>query len=57
MLHLRLPTRQATWHIAPGDVELFTHVRRDVTEPWDGDTTDEKYARVTEAAARNARRE
>lgn len=57
VLYLGLPTGQATWHIAPDDVPLFGHVRRDITEPWDGHTTDEKYERVAAAAAQNVSRE
>ena len=46
VLFLSFPTGQATWHIASGDLELFTHVRTDITDTWDGHTTDEKYERV-----------
>ncbi|MFE9834095.1 hypothetical protein ACFYP4_02930 [Streptomyces sp. NPDC005551] len=43
-------TKQLSWHIAPGDVELFSHVRK--VHPnapfvqWDGHTTPEKYQRM-----------
>jgi hypothetical protein len=43
---ISLPTGQATWHVAPGDMDLFGHVRTDNAEPWDGHTTEEKYARL-----------
>lgn len=41
-----LPTGQASWHIAPSDVELFAHLNRSVGRVWDGHTTQEKYARL-----------
>lgn len=46
VLYIQLPTGQCTWHIRESDIELFAHVRRDVYEPWDGHTTEEKYERV-----------
>lgn len=46
VLYINLPTGQCTWHIGENDIDLFAHVRRDVYEPWDGHTTEEKYARV-----------
>lgn len=48
VLYLDLPTGQAAWHIGERDLGLFQHVRTDVYEPWDGHTTDEKYARIAE---------
>lgn len=58
VLYLALTTGQATWHIAPDDLELFGHVRRDLREAWDGHTTEEKYRRVrAEVAARAGARE
>jgi hypothetical protein len=46
VLHLGLPTGQATWHIAPDDLDLFGHVRTDLNQDCDGHTTDEKYRRL-----------
>lgn len=48
VLTFELPTGQASWHIAPDDVELFRHVRAttDADRPWDGHSTAEKYERV-----------
>lgn len=41
---------QMSWHIAPRDADLFTHVQRvPVEHPrarWDGHTTEEKYQRI-----------
>lgn len=47
---ISLPTGQATWHIAPDDMELFGHVRTDIVgDPWDGHDTSEKYRRLDHA--------
>lgn len=48
VLVFELPTGQASWHIAPDDVELFRHVRATTPDdaPWDGHSTDEKYERI-----------
>jgi hypothetical protein len=46
---ISLPTGQATWHVAPSDMDLFGHVRTDFTDPWDGHTTEQKYARLDQA--------
>ena len=46
VLYIQLPTGQLSWHIAPEDVPLFTHVRRDPAVEWDGHSTEEKYARL-----------
>jgi hypothetical protein len=51
VLYVTLPTGQASWHIAPDDVELFSHVDvYDNATPgapqWDGHTTEEKYERI-----------
>lgn len=52
VLTLELPTGQASWHIAPDDVELFGHVRATTLgdRPWDGHSTDAKYGRVAHLA-------
>lgn len=47
-----LPAGQASWHIAPSDMDLFEHVRRSDINTWDGHTTDEKYRRVREWSVR-----
>lgn len=55
---IELPTGQASWHIAPDDMDLFQHVQQ-VTRyarSWDGHTTDEKYRRVDAFAAQLAER-
>lgn len=48
VLTFEFPTGQASWHIAPDDVELFRHVRPTTEEdrPWDGHSTDTKYERI-----------
>ncbi|MFC9847766.1 hypothetical protein ACFWFF_01450 [Streptomyces sp. NPDC060223] len=50
LLFLTVAGRQMSWHIAPRDLELLTHVERvDVADPraqWDGHTTEEKYQRI-----------
>lgn len=47
------PAGQLSWHIAPRDMDLFTHVRPTdrVCRGWDGHTTDEKYERVRQLTA------
>lgn len=42
---IALPTGQASWHIAPDDRDLFSHVTV-ANARWDGHTTEEKYARL-----------
>lgn len=49
VLYISLPTGQASWHVSPDDTDLFTHVRTDTLESWDGHTTDEKYERLDHA--------
>lgn len=48
VLTFETPAGQGSWHIAPGDVALFAHIRPTTADdrPWDGHTTEEKYARV-----------
>ena len=41
-----LPTGQASWHVSPGDIDLFTHVPRSDVNTWDGHTTETKYQRL-----------
>lgn len=45
---IETPTGQMSWHIAPGDRELFRHVRDTLPDdaPWDGHSTPEKYERL-----------
>lgn len=58
--YLTLGGRQASWHIAPRDADLFQHVERvgalDVRALWDGHTTEEKYAHITAWTAELAQR-
>lgn len=49
VLYISLPTGQCCWHLSENDLDLFTHVRTDVLETWDGHSTDEKYERVDHA--------
>jgi hypothetical protein len=52
VLTFETPTGQWSWHVAPGDVGLFAHVRATTPEdrPWDGHSTDAKYGRVDRLA-------
>lgn len=52
VLTLELPSGQVSWHIAPDDVELFSHVRptTEADRAWDGHSTGEKYRRVAKLA-------
>ena len=42
------PAGQLSWHIAPGDMDLFAHVQATsrICRGWDGHSTDEKYRRM-----------
>jgi hypothetical protein len=55
ILYLSIGGRQATWHIAPRDADLFTHVENagpnDPRAIWDGHTTEEKYRRIADHIA------
>ncbi len=56
ILYLRIGGKQASWHIAPRDAELFDHVEHvpvdDRRAQWDGHTTEQKYAHIRQHAAR-----
>jgi hypothetical protein len=56
ILYLRIGGSQASWHIAPRDAELYAHVEHVSTDDrraqWDGHTTEQKYTRIGEHAAR-----
>ncbi len=52
---VRFPTGQATWHIAPDDLDLFEHVTKTDVDLWDGHTTEQKYAVIDAYARANAR--
>jgi hypothetical protein len=46
---IEAPTGQLSWHIAPDDMDLFSHVQdtnRIICRGWDGHTTDQKYERI-----------
>lgn len=46
------PFGQMTWHIAPGDIELFHHVStREDFPAWDGHTSEQAYGRLALATA------
>lgn len=47
------PQGQMSWHVSPDDQDLFHHVRktRPGDAPWDGHTTEEKYARLARLTA------
>ena len=47
IVYITLPTGQVSWHIAPDDLELFTHTLARTTHiEWDGHDTEEKYRRL-----------
>jgi hypothetical protein len=56
ILYLRIGGRQASWHIAPSDTDLYAHVEHastnDSRAQWDGHTTEQKYAHIGQHAAR-----
>lgn len=60
IVYLTIGDRQCSWHIAPRDAELFTHVERvgalDVRALWDGHTTEEKYAGIAAHTSELAQR-
>ncbi|GGR70927.1 MULTISPECIES: hypothetical protein [Streptomyces] len=55
IVYLTIGGRQCSWHIAPRDADLVTHVERvdalDVRALWDGHTTEEKYTHIAEHTA------
>ncbi len=48
-LYISLPTGQSAWYIAEEDLDLFTHVRTDLLETWDGHTVLERAVRLDHA--------
>lgn len=56
ILYLRIGGKQASWHIAPRDAELYAHVEHvpadDRRAQWDGHTTEQKYEHIGQHAAR-----
>jgi hypothetical protein len=49
IIYADTPAGQMSWHLAEDDLGLFGHVAKvDHHIPWDGHTTDEKYARLAE---------
>lgn len=58
--YLYISGLQASWHIAPSDIELFAHVKRveadDPLAKWDGHTTAKKYGRIASLTAELAQR-
>lgn len=46
-VYIDLPTGQASWHFHDRDAHLFAGLPV-YTKPWDGHTTEEKYARLEE---------
>ncbi|MDX5569832.1 hypothetical protein PYK79_50090 [Streptomyces sp. ID05-04B] len=60
IVYLTIGGRQASWHIAPRDADLFAHVEHvgadDPRARWDGHTTDAKYAGIAAHTADLAQR-
>lgn len=56
ILYLQIGGKQASWHIAPRDAELYAHVEHvaadDRRAQWDGHTTEQKYTHIGEHTAR-----
>jgi len=46
VVYVELPTGQVSWHVQESELSLFSHAYRDIGNPWDGHTTEEKYARL-----------
>lgn len=50
VIYIQTETGQLSWHISPGDVDLFAHIPvvagDDPRARWDGHSTEEKYERV-----------
>lgn len=55
VVYVQTPEGQMSWHIAPADFELFSHVPQDESVVWDGHTTEEKYRRLARLAANQAK--
>jgi hypothetical protein len=55
VVYITLPTGQVSWHFSPDDQDLLFGVPRDDNTRWDGHTTDEKYRRIADHAARLTR--
>lgn len=55
VVYLDTPQGQMSWHIAPGDLGLFNHVRvvapDDPRAQWDGHSAEEKYLRLLRLGA------
>ena len=49
-VYIDLPTGQASWHYHDSHAWLFAHLSP-YTKPWDGHTTEEKYARLAALSA------
>ena len=43
---IQLPTGQVSWHIKESELPMFAHLKQDLTKPWDGHDTPEKYRRL-----------
>lgn len=53
---IEAPGGQLSWHVSPDDMDLFGHVKPTGPDsrPWDGHSTDEKYARLDRLTAAKA---
>lgn len=51
VVYVHTPEGQLSWHIAPDDFGLFSHVPHDESVVWDGHTTEEKYRRLERLTA------
>lgn len=55
VVYVHTPRGQLSWHIAPSDFHLFSHVPRDDTVVWDGHSTAEKYERLQQLTERTSK--
>lgn len=46
VLYIETPEGQISWHNDPDDMGIFKHLPVVDDYPWDGHTTEEKYARI-----------
>lgn len=50
VMTVQTPRGQMCWHISPDDMDLFEGLPLITPKPWDGHTTEEKYARLLRVA-------
>lgn len=53
IVYINLPTGQVSWHIHASELQYFAHLKSE-GDPWDGHTTEEKYARLEKLTMDNS---